>query len=153
MSRILLLALMLVSATVSARTADVPLQASIPFKAQQQKVLEDLRGEIYQEISNEDRAQVVAALERMALVIGEGTAQNLPEAQKVAVFNDQELVNATLTKARNDSRLVCRREKQIGSNMPTTQCLSVAERERQRRDSQTYVRNVQDGKIIKSNVD
>ena len=151
MVRSLLLLVLLVPFAATAKPADLPLQASIPFQVQQQKVRADLQGDVYSEISLADRGRVMEALERMSQVIGNGAADTLPAEKQVAVFNDQELVNGILTKAREDSRLVCRREKTVGSNMPTTHCLTVAERSRMRRESEQNLRQAQDGKLIKRN--
>ena len=154
MLRGLLLVVLLAPAVVVAKPAEPPLQASIPFQVQQQKVRGDLQGtEVYSEISSADRGRVLEALERMSQAIGAGTADALPAEKKVAVFNDQELVNGILTKARDDSRLICKREKRVGSQMPTTSCLTVAERDRMRRESEQHVRFAQDGKIIINNKD
>ena len=152
MLRGLLLVVLLAPVVAVAKPAEPPLQASIPFQVQQQKVRADLQGdEVYREISPADRGRVIEALERMSQAIGAGTADALPVEKKVAVFNDQELINGILTKARDDSRLVCKREKRVGSQMPTTSCLTVAERDRMRRESEQHVRQAQDGKIIISN--
>jgi hypothetical protein len=133
--KLLLVTLVLAPGAAMAAKPELPLQSDMPFQAQQAKVRADLGGgEVYSEINRDDRAAVIAALDRMSATIGEGSAEALSPADKVAVFNDQELVNALLTKAGRDSRLVCRREKQVGSNMPTTQCLTAAQRERMRGD-------------------
>ncbi|HEX7989208.1 MAG TPA: hypothetical protein VF513_03540 [Stenotrophomonas sp.] len=152
MPRGLLLVALLIPVLAVAKPAEPPLQASIPFQVQQEKVRADLQGdEVYREISSADRGRVIEALERMSLAIGDGTADALSAEKKVAVFNDQELVNGILTKARDDSRLVCKREKRVGSQMTSTSCLTVAERNRMRRESEQNLRQAQDGKLIKRN--
>lgn len=124
----------------SAGASDIKVEESIdvqaPFAAQAQKIRQDLMGDDYAEISREDRSKVDSALQRMeALLAGDAGIAKLNEADKVQLFNDQELVNAVLTKARDDSRLVCRREKTVGSHRATSQCLTVAERRRLREQS------------------
>ena len=89
---------------------------------------EILKGDHFAEISDEDKAQVFAALERMDKVMaGHASPAELSEEQKVALINDQELVNALLTKANKDSRIQCRREKKVGSHRTTSTCRTVAE--------------------------
>jgi hypothetical protein len=89
---------------------------------------EILKGEQFAEISADDKAQVFAALERMDKVMaGHASAAELHEADKVKLLNDQELVNALLTKANKDSRIQCRREKRVGSHRTTSTCRTVAE--------------------------
>jgi hypothetical protein len=109
-------------------------------------------GKTYSEISAEDRSKVQVALARMELVLnGKSGVDELNGDQKVAVFNDQELVNSLLTKARDDSRMVCRREKQVGSNMPTNQCQTVAERRRQMDSNQRDFTRMQQSPGMKNN--
>lgn len=69
--------------------------------------------ETCREIDEEDRATVRAALQRIltALATAGDSVDNLPQAQKAAVFNDQELANNILTKAGEDSRLICRQKR------------------------------------------
>lgn len=148
--KLLLLLVLAVPAVAFAKPAELPVRSGEPFAAQQQKVRADLQaGEVYSEISAEHRGQVVAALERMSLVIGDGSIESLSPEKKIAVFNDQELVNTVLTKAREDSRQICRREKTLGSQMASTQCFTVAERERMKRSSQNYLQSVQGGRDVK----
>lgn len=145
MSRKLLLAVLLMGPGIAlAKPAEVPFRAGESFQVQQQKVRADLQGgEVYSEISADDRQRVVTALDRMSGLIGEGSAESLSPESKAQVFNDQELVNTLLTKARQDSRLICRREKSIGSNMTSSQCFTVAQRERMKRDSQSRMQSAQ----------
>lgn len=151
MSRKVLLLMMLMAPGIAlAKPAELPFRAGESFQTQHQKVRADLSGgEVYSEISVEDRRRVVAALDRMSDLIGEGSADSLSPEHKTQVFNDQELVNTVLTQAREDSRLICRREKTIGSNMPSTQCFTVAQRERMRQDSGSRLQSMQSGKDIK----
>lgn len=102
--------------------------------SEQRKAIEArlANGETYSEINQRDRAAVREALERMSALLEQpGGIAALSEEQKVRVFNDQELVNGILTQAAEDSRLICRREKQIGSNRPITQCMTALQRQRQ----------------------
>jgi len=102
--------------------------------AEQRKAIDArlANGETYSEINQEDRKTVKEALDRMAAVLEQsGGVAALNEEQKVRVFNDQEVVNTILTRAADDSRLVCRREKRIGSNRPTTQCMTALQRREQ----------------------
>lgn len=107
-----------------------------PFALQAQRIRNDLAGDAYSELGKEDRRSVDAALTRMGATLVEGVDINrLSEAEKVQLFNDQELVNTLLTRARADSRVVCKREKTVGSHRAVSQCLTVAERRRLREES------------------
>lgn len=106
------------------------------FAEQRQKVDADLAdGETYSEITAAQRAEVVAALDRMEALLGGRQVSELTEAEKVELMNAQSLVNTHLTDAAEDSRLVCRREPVVGSRLQRSQCLTVAQRRRIREDS------------------
>ena len=99
-------------------------------------------GKTYSEISSNDKGAVTAALDRMEVKInGAGGVEGLTMEQKVEVFNDQEVVNNLLTKARKDSRLVCKRETTVSSRIPSTQCRTVAERKRSYEEAQSLIRD------------
>ncbi|MBD9435136.1 hypothetical protein IB223_03435 [Pseudoxanthomonas sp. PXM03] len=109
-----------------------------PFEAQQQRILNDLAGgEKYGEISPQDSAKVKEALSRMSSQLdrANGSVDGLSAEQRVAVLNDQELINAILTHAGEESRLVCTREKPVGTRRATTHCITVAERRRHREEA------------------
>ncbi|AUZ55702.1 hypothetical protein B1L07_12075 [Stenotrophomonas acidaminiphila] len=120
------------------------LNVAMPFSAQAQQIRKDLYGETYSEISSADRQSVADALQRMEALIGaEPDTTKLEEADKVQLFNDQELVNTVLTKARADSRVVCKREMAVGSHRTVSQCLTVAERRRIREQSTDFLKENQ----------
>ena len=109
-----------------------------PFADQANTVRKELSsGTKYSEISQEDRARVLHALTNIeAAIADQGDAHQLPPDRKVAVFNDQELINTILTKAREESRLICSREKSTGSHRSSANCQTVAERRRLRDQSE-----------------
>lgn len=91
---------------------------------------------LYSEISDADRRAVIQALDKMEAVLGERSIDELNQAEKVELFNAQEIVNTKLTQASEDSRIVCRREHIPGSHIRTNVCFTVAERRKMReRDS------------------
>ena len=114
------------------------LNVSVPFEKQKEKILADLaEGKVYAEISQTDRIEVRNALNRIGDSLQRaGGVDQLSSDDKVKVINDQELVNTILTRAGEDSRLVCTREKKVGSHRVTTQCQTVAQRRRMREESQ-----------------
>ena len=112
-----------------------------PFAEQRAHIERDLAGgEVYSELSPADLTQVRQALERMSGALGDGGINAVSPESRVAVFKDQELINGLLTRAREDSRMVCRREKVVGSNMPTNVCMTVAQRRQARNDAQRMIR-------------
>ncbi len=121
------------------RSSAGSLDVHSPFESQRQQILGDLDGgEKYSEISKQDADKVRGALSRMAqqLASVEGAVSGLSADQLAVVFNDQELVNAILTQAGEDSRLVCTRERPVGSRRPITHCMTVAEKRRHREEVQ-----------------
>ena len=139
---VLLAAGMLLAATGTAvAQGALEIQSQRPFDTQRQAIVDDLGGDKYSEISAQDKATVIQALERIASRIGDGSKDlaQLGEDDKVAVYNDQALVNNLLTQAGEDSRMVCRREKTIGSQRVQNQCMTVAERRRHRDAAQSTI--------------
>ena len=112
------------------------------FEAQRRVILQALaEGEIYKEISPEDMQIVRDSLARMSGLLGDGQdVKRLPDATRIEVFNEQERVNALLSRAHADSHLVCRREKPTGSNRPINRCMTVAARNRERDGAQDLMR-------------
>lgn len=102
-----------------------------------QKQLDD--GETYAEIAAADRAKVKESLARFASIINQSGGTLNPE-QKTQLVNEQNQINQILSQAAADSRLVCRREAQIGSLRTTTQCKTVAERRRDAQEAQEALR-------------
>lgn len=117
--------------------------------AEQRAVIEkDLAdGKTYAEISSADRAKVRESLGRISQRLdGVDSVESLDIQDRVAVFNDQELVNNILTQAASDSRLVCDRDVPTGTRLRKTTCQTVAERNRRREADQDHLlRNVQNG--------
>lgn len=108
-------------------------------------------GETYAEIGRQQRAEVSAALDRIDSHLGRAESVDaLDETTRAKVFNDQELVNTLLTQARSDSRLICNREKKVGTNRPTTVCLTVAQRRGALENTQDALRDGQRTRFIKS---
>jgi len=115
------------------------------FQAQSVVIRRDLaEGKVYSELDQRQREDVLAALDRIQAVLqAKGDVGALPEDAKLRVFNDQELVNAMLTKGREDSRLLCSRETPVGSHRAVVSCETVAERRRKRDRSQDTMRALQ----------
>ena len=115
------------------------------FEAQSQVIRRDLaEGKLYSELDMRQRNDVLAALDRIhAALEAKGNVAAMSEDAKLRVFNDQELVNAMLTKGREDSRVLCSRETPVGSHRPVTSCETVAERRRNRDRSQDTMRALQ----------
>jgi len=122
---------------------DKGLDLSGSFEAQRQAIVNALGdGKTYSEISAANRHQVTESLDRISgLLGGAESVDQLPETKKVEIFNEQEKVNTLLTQAHDDSRLVCTREKKVGSHRATNNCMTVAERRRAREQTENAMIN------------
>jgi hypothetical protein len=123
------------------------------FEAQRQAIVGALGdGKTYSEISAADRRQVTESLDRISGLLGDArSVDQLPEAKRVEIFNEQEKVNTLLTHAHDDSRLVCTREKKVGSHRATNNCMTVAERRRAREQTENAMINNRGYKLPVSN--
>jgi hypothetical protein len=132
------------TAFAAAKKSAGGLDLNAAFTQQKEQIERELGdGETYAEISSQDRATVREALSRIASKLDmAGSVESLTGQQKADVFNDQEKINTILTKASEDSRLVCRRERKVGSHREITECLTVAERRRAYENAQKTMRDV-----------
>lgn len=112
------------------------------FDEQRAEILRDLDGgKVYAEITPKERGEVKDALARIASALqAPSGVEGLSDEEKTRVFNDQQVINSILTRAGADSRLICTREKKVGTHRPTTQCLTVAERRRMTEAGQDLMR-------------
>lgn len=86
--------------------------------------------------TSKERADIDANLGDMQSLFDKfGTVSAMDQSSKLKLFNDQETLNATLTR-RDDKRLVCEHVASLGSNIPKTTCRTYGQMERDRRDTQ-----------------
>jgi len=127
------------------------LNVEAPFQEQHQRILSELAaGEKYSEISQQEQQDVRSALNRIAQQIeSAGSVDALSTEQRLRLFNDQELINTILTRAGEDSRMVCKREKSVSTRISSTQCLTVAQRRKMREEAQEHMRRSLGGSTLK----
>jgi hypothetical protein len=107
------------------------------FKA----VADDVRKEMeaggrYDQVKAKERVTIEQALTDMeGLIQATGGVANMKQDDKVKLFNDQETVNAILTKRDND-RVICEDKPKLGSHVRTTSCHTYGQEEEARRGSQ-----------------
>jgi hypothetical protein len=77
----------------------------------------------------------------LTLLEGKQSADELSEPQRVEVFNTLEWIEATINQ-QPDERMICRRERTIGSNRLTRVCRTAAEEERMKEEAR---RRLQEG--------
>lgn len=69
---------------------------------------------------------------------GRATTTELPEQDQIAVFNALEAISAIINQA-EDERMICERQRPVGSNRTRTVCRSVAQRRQDREDAEKQV--------------
>jgi hypothetical protein len=89
----------------------------------------------YEHVSASERASIDQHFKDMQGIFDKyGTVAQMDEKAKIRLFNDQEFVNATLTK-RDNKRLVCEHVAPVGSNIPRTSCRTYGDIMRSQRDT------------------
>ncbi|MFL9584459.1 hypothetical protein [Stenotrophomonas sp. AB1(2024)] len=108
-----------------------------------------MASEQYSELTLENRSAVQASLKQIQAQMGdyERVDQIAPQKQ-VAIFNEQEKINTILTRSHADSRLICRREKTVGSNFPKNVCMTVAQRRQAEDAARTNMRDAKRSQLI-----
>jgi hypothetical protein len=97
----------------------------------------------YGHVTAGERTRVNARLDEMSgLFERYGTVEQMPETDKVEMFNKQEEVNAILAK-HDGERLICKNVKPVGSHIPVKQCMTAADMEARRRGDQHYLQKSQ----------
>lgn len=100
-------------------------------------------GKRYEFVDKDERAKVDANFADMMSLFGQyGTVAQMPQTAKVQLFNDQEAVNAILTR-RDDKRLVCESVAPLGSHIPRTSCRTYREIQVERLGTQNYMERLQ----------
>ena len=148
MSKTLLMVLLFGFATAANATAEPEVSVTEgSFAAQAREIKKSLSdGKTYAEMSRVERDEVRSLLDRMsARLEGVATVEELPEQDRLDLFNEQERVNALLVKAYADSRIVCAKRGRTGSHMRDNSCQTVAERRRRAEQDQENMRLLQNG--------
>lgn len=119
---------------------------------QQQQIREDLlaSGGKYRGMSAAQQAEVLKRQDTLFRMFeGKESADDLTQDQRVAAFNDLEWIEAALNKDEQGERLVCTRERKVGSNRVTRVCRTKEqiefEREQARNNLDQSQRNMRAG--------
>ena len=109
-----------------ARADKVDMQVHISkaeFDAVRSRMIVQLESDKFAEISPEDKAAVIGALDRIGQRLSKSS---LVDQDSVDIFNDQELINQITSHARAESRLYCERDPATGSHVIRVICMSMA---------------------------
>jgi hypothetical protein len=135
MNRWVLLGVFVAGAAVAAEESRKLRVASVSEFAESRALIEQAvrESDQYRDLQEHDRRKLFEALDDMqATLAGVTSVDQLDERSKTQLFNDQELINNVLTQARDDSRMICKREKKVGTHRVTNICITAGERRRQR---------------------
>jgi hypothetical protein len=137
-------ALMLLSSSAQARTTSAEESKTLQQRADEhaesitesEKFIDEIDDALdmardggYGRLKRGMMAKLDAARDNIArLLEGHANALELGPEERIALYNDQELITATLNNDQKD-RVICKREVRVGSRLPTTECMTVAERE------------------------
>lgn len=148
MVRLMVCTLLLAAAPVAFANQQLALDEG-SFAEQRSEIEKGLAdGKTYAEISQADRATVRESLNRISgRLEGVEDVDKLPDPAKVALFNDQEVINTILTQAAADSRMVCKSVTRTGSHRKTNECQTVAERRRRQELDQDNLQKMQKGRM------
>lgn len=129
--------------SVFAAKAEPPLRAA--NKSEFTTVVAQIRVEMQPQgrfggLSERERQSVDNGLQEMSVLFDKTSeVANMTDADKRAMFNTQEAVNAALL--RNDGdRLICKKEMRSGTHFPVTTCRTAREIERDRNGAQDWAR-------------
>jgi hypothetical protein len=93
----------------------------------------------YGRLKRGSMSQAETARNKIArLLEGHDNAMELPPEERIELYNAQELIVA-MVRADDKGRMVCKKEIRLGSRFPTTECLTVAQREEKARAARAGV--------------
>jgi hypothetical protein len=100
-------------------------EAFDPLAANVRKEMET--GGRYEYVKPTERTTIDKKLDEMTQLFQQaGAVANMTEVQKIALYNDQEVVNSILTQ-RDRDRVICVKEAPVGSHIPVTKCHTYAQ--------------------------
>jgi hypothetical protein len=76
----------------------------------------------------------------MALMTNAGSVAAMKQPDRIKLFNTQEHVNGILTHT-DRNRLICERRSKVGSNLPVTDCRTLADVELNRSETQKFMQD------------
>jgi hypothetical protein len=109
------------------------------FDVVRSRMIGQLDSNRYAEITPEDKAAVIAALNRIDQRLAKST---MGDQDRLDIINDQELINQITTHASAESRMYCEREMLTGSHITKVACMSWAKWVQRQKDGQTAMTNL-----------
>ena len=93
----------------------------------------------YAHLASSERERVDGKLTEMGQLLDQhGAVEQMSDADKTKMFNDQEEVNALLA-SRDGDRLICKSIAPVGSHRPVKTCVTAREMEQESRGAQKMI--------------
>jgi len=111
-----------------------------------QAVIDSIHGEMaaekrYEFINPTERRNVDADFATMmTLMTNAGSVTAMKQPDRIKLFNTQEHVNGILTHS-DRNRLICQRRSKMGSNLPVTECRTLADIELNHNETQKFLQD------------
>ena len=109
------------------------------FDVVKSRMIGQLDSDRYSEITPQDKASVIGALDRIDQRLGK---PSLGEKDRLDIINDQELINQITTHAKAESRMYCEREMLTGSHITKVACMTWDKWVQRQKDGQTSMTNL-----------
>lgn len=120
--------------------------AAADTPASLQSVIDSIHAEMapskrYEFINPTERRDVDAGFATMmTLMTNAGSVAAMKQPERIKLFNAQEHVNGILTHT-DRNRLICERHAKVGTNLPVTDCRTLADVELNRSETQKFVQD------------
>ena len=142
---VLCAALALASFGACADSAVVPPMDVAAIMAQQKEIQADIISERgrYKDLPADTRMELLSRQAAMlSLLQGKSSATELSADERTKVFNTLEWMETAINQESDDDRLVCRREKPLGSTRTTRICRTVAQEREAKERARQELENV-----------
>ncbi|BDU15340.1 hypothetical protein [Lysobacter auxotrophicus] len=126
--------------------------AAILDQQRQIRVEVEQRSGRYKDMPSAERTTLLREQDKVFTLLRDRSAiTDLPEADRIVVFNSLESISAIVNRA-PEEKLVCERTRKIGSNRTETVCMTASER-RARREADAKALGDRNAACLKSNSD
>jgi hypothetical protein len=126
------------------KTPQVQADTRAKFAVVSEEVLKQMGpGGRFEFVTKEEYAKVNDNLNAMSALFDKfATVSAMDRDTRIALFNDQEVVNSIL-KRRDSERLICRSELPTGSHIPATKCRTYGDLERSNTETKNFLERFQ----------
>ena len=129
-----------VASSSKVETPQVPADTKAKFATAAAEIRKQMvPGGRFEFVTKQEFAKVNTSLDSMGALFDKyDTLTNMDQVVKVALFNEQEVVNSILAR-RDDLRLICKPRRSTGTRIPATDCRTYGDIQRERADTHNYM--------------